>query len=46
MKAIDQLVNLIANFTQEQLETFLNDTVTLSVLRPEGEAEFDRQAGL
>lgn len=43
MNAIDKLVSLIINFTQEQLEQFLNDPVTLSVLQPEEEAEPDLQ---
>ena len=43
MTAIDKLVNTIINFTPEQLNQFLNDPVTLSVLQPEGEAEPDLQ---
>ena len=39
MKAVDELVNIILNFTPEQLKQFLNDPVTLSILRPEGEQE-------
>lgn len=43
MKAIDKLVNLLINFTPEQLKQFLNDPITLSVLQPEEEAEPDLQ---
>ena len=43
MKAIDKLVDLLSNFTPEQLMQFLNDPVTLSVLPPEEEAEPDLQ---
>ena len=35
MKAIDELVNIILDFTPEQLMQFLNDPVTVSLLRPE-----------
>ena len=35
MKPIDELVNLLVNFTPEQLNQFLNDPVTVSTLRPE-----------
>ena len=35
MKAIDELVNILISFTPEQLEQFLNDPVTVSILRPE-----------
>lgn len=35
MKAIDELVNIIVSFTPEQLTQFLNDPVTVSILRPE-----------
>ena len=38
MKAIDELVNILASFTPEQLKQFLNDPVTVSILRPEEEA--------
>ena len=34
MKAIDELVEILTNFTPEQLERFLNDPVTLSILQP------------
>ena len=43
MKAIDKLVDLLSNFTPEQLMQFSNDPVTLSVLPPEEEAEPDLQ---
>ena len=39
MKAADELVNILLNFTPEQLKQFLNDPVTLSILRPGEEAE-------
>lgn len=39
MTAVDKLVDLLINFTPEQLSQFLNDPVTLSVLQPEEEAE-------
>ena len=42
MNSIDKLINIVINFTPEQLERFLSDPVTLSVLRPEVEVEPDR----
>ena len=39
MKAVDELVNILVSFTPEQLQEFLNDPVTLSILRPEAAAE-------
>ena len=39
MTAVDKLVDLLINFTPEQLSQFLNDPVTLSVLQPGEEAE-------
>ncbi len=39
MKSIDELVNILVNFTPEQLKQFLNDPVTLSILQPEEAAE-------
>ena len=39
MKAIDELVNILVNFTPEQLKQFLNDPVTVSILRPEEASE-------
>ena len=39
MKAIDELVNLLLDFTPEQLNQFLNHPVTVSILQPEEEAE-------
>ncbi len=41
MSAVDKLVNILLNFTPEQLTQFLNDPVTVSVLQPEEEAELD-----
>ena len=38
MTALEELLEYIKNFTPEQLEQFLNDPVTLSILRPEEEA--------
>ena len=35
MKAIDELVNILLSFTPEQLDKFLNDPVTVSILQPE-----------
>jgi hypothetical protein len=43
MKAIDELVNLLLNFTPEQLNQFLNDPVTVSILRPEEEPKSSLQ---
>ena len=37
MKAIDELINILISFTPEQLKEFLNDPITVSILRP-GEA--------
>ena len=39
MNAIDELVNILISFTPEQLNQFLNDPVTLSILRPEEASE-------
>lgn len=39
MSAVDELIKIILNFTPEQMQQFLNDPVTLSILRPEEEAE-------
>ena len=39
MKPIDELVNLLVSFTPEQLKKFLNDPVTVSILRPEEASE-------
>jgi hypothetical protein len=39
MTAVDKLLDLLINFTPEQLMQFLNDPVTLSVLQPGEEAE-------
>ena len=43
MKAIDELVNLLVGFTPEQLKQFLNDPVTVSILRPEAASESSLQ---
>lgn len=43
MSAVDKLVNILLNFTPEQLNQFLNDPVTVSVLQLEVEAEPDLQ---
>lgn len=39
MKPIDELVNILLSFTPEQLNQFLNDPVTVSILRPEEASE-------
>ena len=39
MKAIDELINILISFTPEQLDQFLNDPVTVSILRPEEASE-------
>ena len=39
MKAIDELIEILVNFTPEQLKQFLNDPVTVSILRPEEASE-------
>ena len=41
MSAVDKLVNILLNFTPEQIQQFLNDPVTRSVLQLEEEAEHD-----
>lgn len=41
MSAVDKLVNILLNFSPEQLKQFLDDPVTVSVLQPEEEAEPD-----
>lgn len=33
-KAIDELVEILVKFTPEQLEQFLTDPITLSILQP------------
>ena len=35
MKAIDELVNILINFTPEQLKEFLEHPITVSTLQPE-----------
>jgi hypothetical protein len=39
MTAVEELVELIRNFTPEQLKQFLNDPLTLSILQPVAEVE-------
>ena len=39
MSAIDELVKILLNFTPEQLNRFLNDPITVSILRPEEASE-------
>ena len=34
MKAFDELVNILLSFTPEQLNQFLDDPVTVSILQP------------
>ncbi len=43
MKAFDELVNLLLNYTPEQLKQFLNDPITVSILRPEEASESSLQ---
>lgn len=35
MKAIDELVDILVKFTPEQLDQFLHNPITVSILRPE-----------
>ena len=39
MNAYDELVNLLLTFTPEQLQQFLNDPVSVSILQPEEASE-------
>ena len=39
MKPIDELVNILINFTPEQLTQFLKDPITVSILQPEEASE-------
>ena len=39
MTALDELVNLLLEFTPEQLNQFLNNPVTVSILQPEEASE-------
>ena len=39
MNAVDELVNILLNFTPEQLNQFLNNPITVSILRPEEASE-------
>jgi len=39
MSSIEELVNLLSNFTPEQLERFLQDPLTRSILQAEAEVE-------
>ena len=41
MSAVDKLVSILLNFTPEQLQQFLDDSITRSVLQLEEEAEHD-----
>lgn len=34
MKAIDELVEILRNFTPDQLNKFLSDPITVSILQP------------
>lgn len=43
MTAVDKLVNILINFTPEQLKQFLDDPVTRSVLQLGEETEPDLQ---
>ena len=39
MNAIDELVTILLSFTPEQLNQFLNNPITVSILRPEEASE-------
>ena len=39
MTAFNELVNILIEFTPEQLKRFLSDPVTVSILRPEEASE-------
>ena len=39
MTAFNELVNILIEFTPEQLKQFLSDPVTVSILRPEEASE-------
>ena len=39
MNAFNELVNILLDFTPEQLNQFLNDPVTVSILQPEEASE-------
>lgn len=39
MSALDELIDIILNFTPEQLEEFLTNPVTVSILQPEEASE-------
>lgn len=39
MNAVDELVNILLNFTPEQLKQFISDPVTVSILQPEEASE-------
>ena len=43
MTALEELVNILQDFTPEQLNQFLQDPVTVSVLQPEAGAAPDLQ---
>lgn len=36
MTALEELVDILTNFTPEQLDKFLNDPITVSILQPAG----------
>lgn len=44
MNAIDELVDILINFTPEQLENFLSNPVTELILQPARASEFCPQA--
>ena len=46
MNAIDELIKYLAEFTPDQLEKFLLDKVTLSILQPEAATESAHQVAL
>lgn len=38
-KMLEELIDLLIHFTPEQMEQFLNDPITVSILRPEAASE-------
>lgn len=44
MTALEELVDILTNFTPEQLDKFLRDPVTVSILQPEEALESHFQA--
>ncbi len=42
MTALEELIKYLTNFTSDQIEKFLHDNVTLSILQPEAVTGSDR----